>query len=104
MFKRNLLEDGKMLLRVAQTGRSSQIRMYFETIESKFSFIQVAEISATVKCHEIFARRYRLYNLNLFLGCNGNRSIWEIVSVAVDINSFYELHLTFQSHNIFLSI
>ena len=88
MFKPSLLEDRKMLLRVAQTGRSSHIRMYFETIECKFSFIQVVEISATVKCHEIFARRYQLYNLNLFLGCNGNRSIWEIVSVTVDINSF----------------
>ena len=75
IFKPNLSEERKLLPRVAQTGRSSHIRMYFETIESKFSFIQVAEISATVKCHEIFARRYRLYNLNLFLGCNGNRSI-----------------------------
>ena len=64
-----------MLLGVAQTGRSRHMGMYFETIESKFSFIQVAEPSSTVKCHEIFARRYRLYNLNLLLGCNGNRSI-----------------------------
>ena len=88
IFKPNLLEDRKILLRVAQTGKSSHIRMYFETIKSKFSLIQVAEISSTVKCHEIFARRYQLYNLNLFIGCNGNRSIWEIVSFTVDISSF----------------
>ena len=48
IFKPNLLENGKMLLRGAKTGKSSHIRMHFETIESKFSFIQVAEISATV--------------------------------------------------------
>ena len=89
IFKPNLLEDRKLLLRVAKAGRSSHMRMYFETIESKFSFFQVAEITATAKCHEIFARRYRLYNLNLFLGCNSNRSIWEIVSVTVDISSFF---------------
>ena len=104
IFRPNLLEDRKMLLMVAQSGRSSNIRLYFESIESKFSFIQVTEISANVKCHEIYARRYRLYNLNLFLECDDNRSIWELVAVTLDISSFYELHLTSQSHNIFLSI
>ena len=88
IFKTNLLEDRKVLMRISQTGRSSHIRMYFEIIESMFSIVQVAEISATVKCHEIFARRYRLYNLNLFLGCDSNRSIWETVSATVDISSF----------------
>ena len=90
-----------MLLRVAQTCRSSHIQMYFEIIESKFSFIQVAEISATDKCHESFARRYRLYNLNLFLGRNGNRSIWEIASVRLTSVLFCELHLTFQNNRDF---
>ena len=49
-------------------GRSNHIRMYFETIESKLSFIQEGEMSATVKCHEIFARRdsNNTNNNNLF--------------------------------------
>ena len=68
MFKPNLLQDRKVLQRVSQTGRSSHIQMCSETIESKFSLIQVEEISATVNSHEIFARTYRLYNSNLLLG------------------------------------
>ena len=58
-----------MLLNVPEIGISSHYRIYLLMTGSTFSIIHVFDRDATVKCHDILGRTYRLYSRSLFFGC-----------------------------------
>ena len=87
IFKPNLLRVKNMLLNVPEIGISSHFRIYLLMTGSTFSIIHVFDRDATVKCHDILDRTYRLYKRSLFFGCKGARSISDISSFTSEINS-----------------
>ena len=56
----NLLVVRYTLLKVPEIGTSSHLRIYWLTIESRFSKIQVLGSGATVKCQESFDKTKRV--------------------------------------------
>ena len=86
-FRPNLLRVKNTLLNVPEIGISSHFRIYLFITGSMFSIIHVFDKEATVKCHDILDRTYRLYRTSLFFGCKGARSVSDISSLTSEINS-----------------